>query len=335
MIKTKSNKGIQIGKFFLEGNVILAPLAGYSDLAFRIICEEFGASMTVTEMVNAKGLSFGDEKTLAMLDTTGQKKPVSVQIFGSEPEFMARAAEIVSKMEKFDIIDINMGCPVPKVVKNGEGSALMRTPQLAGQIVRKVKENTNLPVTAKFRKGWSNGSVNAVEFAKILEENGADALCIHGRTRDEFFSGNTDINIIFEVKKAVNIPVIGNGDVKSAQDVENMMDITGCDGIMIGRGAVGNPMLFRQIQNFYNGETNLDENREEDRITEKLNVLIKHYNLAKKLYGNDSAVLNMRKHAHASLKGLNNSSKLKDKINNLESIDDVIIEIENYRGSYF
>ena len=232
----------------------LAPLAGVTDTAFRSICKDLGCGLVYTEMVSAKGLYYKNENTENLLFFSENEKPVAVQIFGSDPFIMAKAAEYFNDNKDVCIIDINMGCPAPKIIKNGDGSALMRDPELAGRIVREVKQASLKPVTVKFRKGFDENSVNAVDFAKVMEHAGADAITVHGRTRSQMYSGEADWDIIKSVKQAVSIPVIGNGDVFTAEAAVDIRNLTGCDAVMIGRGAMGNPWIFRQIMQMNNGD---------------------------------------------------------------------------------
>lgn len=239
---------VKIGDIELCGNLTLAPMAGVTDFAFRRVCRGLGAALTTTEMVSAKALVYKDEKTKALLYITEDEHPCAAQIFGHEPDVMAEAAVMAREISGADIIDINMGCPVGKVVKSGDGSALMRTPELAEEIIRSVVKSAGCPVTVKFRKGWDNGSVNAVDFARMCEDSGAAAVAVHGRTRAQMYAGRADWDIIREVRKAVSIPVIANGDIFAPEDAAHILRYTGCELAMIGRGSFGNPWLFRQGQ---------------------------------------------------------------------------------------
>ncbi len=276
-------------------------------------------------MINAKALSYDDENTKKMLNMPDDGHPVAIQIFGSDPEFMGKAASILNKYPN-QILDINMGCPAPKVVKNGDGSALMKNPELAAKVLSAVVKNSDKPVTLKIRKGWDDTCVNAVEIAKIAEECGISAVAIHGRTREQFYSGKADWDIIRDIKEAINIPVIGNGDVFEVQDAVNMLEKTKCDAIMIGRGSQGNPWIFNRINHYMKTGEILPE----PTLEEKMNTAIKHMNLAVEEHGEYVAVREMRKHIGWYLKGLKNSARYRDQINKITDYKEVIAMLEEY-----
>ena len=316
---------MKIGNVNLDNEVFLSPMAGVTDLPFRLICKEKGCGMLYTEMINAKALCYDDENTKKMLKIEDEEHPIAVQIFGSDPEYMGKAAAIMNQYPN-EILDINMGCPAPKVIKNGDGSALMRNPKLAAEVLKAVVKNSEKPVTLKIRKGWDDDSVNAVEIAKIAEECGISALAIHGRTREQFYSGKADWDIIAEIKQSINIPVIGNGDVFEVQDAVNMLEKTKCDAIMIGRGAQGNPWIFKRINHYMRTGEILPEPTLEEKIT----TAIKHMNLAVAEHGDYVAVREMRKHIGWYLKGLKNSAKYRDQINKITDYKEVITMLEEY-----
>ena len=316
---------MKIGNVQLDNEVFLSPMAGVTDLPFRTICKEKGCGMLYTEMINAKALCYDDENTKKMLNLEDDGHPVAVQIFGSDPEYMGKAASIMNQYTN-DILDINMGCPAPKVIKNGDGSALMRNPKLAAEVLTAVVKNSEKPVTLKIRKDWDDNSVNALEIAKIAEECGISALAIHGRTREQFYSGKADWDIIAEIKQSINIPVIGNGDVFDVQDAVNMLEKTKCDAIMIGRGSQGNPWIFNRINHYMKTGEVLPE----PTLEEKISTAIKHMNLAVAEHGEYVAVREMRKHIGWYLKGLKNSAKYRDQINKITDYKEVISMLEEY-----
>ena len=316
-------KKLKIGNVELENNILLAPMAGITDLPFRLICKEFGPGLVYTEMISSKGLFYNDEKTKLLLDMKGEKRPVAVQIFGSDIESMKYAAEYISQYA--DIIDINMGCPAPKVVKNGDGSRLLLDLELAEKIAKEVVKSAKGPVTIKMRIGWDNENIVAVEAAKIFEQAGISAITVHGRTRNEFYSGNADWNIIKKVKESINIPVIGNGDIKNPRDAKKMFEDTNVDGIMIGRASLGNPWIFRDIINELSGSEKKEISKEE-----KLDIIIKHINYAVEEKGENVAVKEMRKHIAGYIKNMKDASKYRDIINKIDRKDELIACLTEY-----
>lgn len=316
---------MQIGNITLKNNVFLAPMAGITDMPFRILCKEQGCSLVYSEMVSAKGMHFQNAKTYKLIEASSFERPISVQIFGCDPFIMASIAEKLNHCD-IDFIDINMGCPTPKITKNGEGSALMRQPKLVAKIVKKVSNVSAHPVTIKIRKGWDDNSVNAIEIAKIAEENGAKAIAVHARTREQFYEGTADWNIIKEVKSHISIPVIGNGDIKCPEDAKNMLNFTGCDAIMIGRASRGNPWIFNQVISFLDGSVKIPL----PSFDERKNMILRHLNLLIEHKGEAQGVREMRKHIAWYIKGLNNSAQIKNKIFKATSINEVTSLIEEY-----
>lgn len=318
---------MKIGNVILDNKVFLSPMAGVTDLPFRLICKEQDCGMLYTEMINAKALCYDDQNTKKMLKIEAEEHPVAVQIFGSDPAFMAGAAEILNEYPN-EILDINMGCPAPKVIKNGDGSALMKNPKLAEEVLKAVVNKSKKPVTLKIRKGWDDNSVNAVEIAKIAEASGISALAIHGRTREQYYSGKADWDIIAKIKESIDIPVIGNGDVFEVEDAINMINKTNCDAIMIGRGAQGNPWIFKRINHYMQtGEILPGPTGDE-----KINTALRHLKLAVEEHGEYIAVREMRKHIAWYLKGLRGSARLRDEINKIESYEEVVNKLSYYLG---
>lgn len=309
---------MKIGSVVTENNIFLAPMAGVTDMPFRILCREQGCGLVCTEMISAKGMYYKDEKSWKLADLSGQELPAAVQIFGSEPEIMADA---VKKLNNSDagIIDINMGCPTPKITKNGEGSALMLKPELAGDVIKAVAAASDRPVTVKFRKGWDDEHVNAVEFAQMAERSGVSAITVHGRTREQFYSGKADWDIIKKVKEAVSIPVIGNGDIVKPQDAVRMLETTGCDAVAIGRGAQGNPWIFRRTVQYIKTGILLPE----PDLDEKKAMMLRHLAMLTGHKGEYTGVREMRKHIAWYIKGCRNSSQLKDRVFRAVSYDEM------------
>ncbi len=321
-------KKLKIGNLELENNLILAPMAGVTDLPFRMICKKYGKlGLVCNEMVSSKAITFKDEKTLRMLNCKEEERPISMQIFGSEPEIMGQAAKVVSEIA--DIVDINMGCPAPKVVKNGDGSKLLLNLELAEKIIATVVENSTKPVTLKIRKGWDKEHIVAVELAKMAEKNGICAITVHGRTRDEYYSGVADWDIIRQVKENVKIPVIGNGDVKGAEDAKKMFDETGCDGIMIGRATLGNPWIFNEIV------SKLNETAQGNDISlkEKKNTILEHFELLLAEKGEYTATREIRKHIAWYVKGLKNATVIREEINKVETKEAFVKILSEYFNS--
>lgn len=320
---------MKIGTLNLKNNIILAPIAGVTDKAFRLITKPFGPALMYTEMVSGKGLLYKNKRTEVLLEVLNFEKPTAAQIFGHEPEVMSEIAERSLEFGA-DMIDINMGCPAPKIVNNGDGSALMKNPELAGKIISAVRKSVNCPMSVKFRMGWDDDSINAVEFAKTAENNGADAITIHGRTRAQFYSGKANLEIIKKVKEAVKIPVIGNGDVHDGKSAKYMLDYTGCDGIMIGRAAQGNPWLFSSVLHYLKTGDELAP----PTLEERSDIAEKHLRLLVKFKGEHRGVLEGRKHMAWYFKGLCGGAKLRNLINQCDTLEQMLdlISYENLRG---
>lgn len=309
---------LTIGDVTLENNVILAPMAGVTDLPFRLLCREQGAGLLCMEMVSAKAIHYNNKNTEALLEIHPEEIPVSLQLFGSEPDILAETAERIQD-RPYAILDVNMGCPVPKVVNNHEGSALMKEPKLVGEIVAALTKVSKKPVTVKIRKGFDDNHINAVEIAKIAEANGAAAVAVHGRTREQYYAGKADWDIIRQVKEAVSIPVIGNGDVTDPLSAKRLMDETGCDGIMIGRASRGNPWIFKEITQY------LDTGVIPDRPTpaEVRDTILRHAELMLKYKGEYIGIREMRKHVAWYTTGYPNSARLRQMVNDMETFEEL------------
>ncbi|RKM55198.1 tRNA dihydrouridine synthase DusB [Butyrivibrio sp. X503] len=307
---------LQIGNVTLENNIILGPMAGVSDLPFRLLCREMGAGLVCMEMVSAKAIIYKNRNTGMLMEIHEDEHPVSLQLFGSEPAIMQEAVGMI-KDRPYDILDVNMGCPVPKVVSNGEGSALMKKPELIQEIVAALVKVSDRPVTVKIRKGFNDASINAVECALAAAEGGAAAIAVHGRTREQYYSGEADWEIISKVKEAVNVPVIGNGDVRTPQDAQRMFDETGCDGVMVARAAQGNPFIFREFKSFF--ETG--EICEKPSMQEIYDTVIRHADLQLQYKGEYIGIREMRKHVSWYTYGMPGSAKFRNEINQMTDMD--------------
>lgn len=318
---------LNIGGITTDGNVMLAPMAGVTDLPFRLLCKECGASLVYTEMVSAKAITYGNKNTQMLLKIDERERPAAVQLFGSEPDVMAEAVGLIEH-RNFDIIDINMGCPVPKIVNNGEGSALMKDRKLAARIIDAVVKATGKPVTVKFRKGFAKDDNCAVEFAKMAESCGAKAVAVHARTREQYYAGEADWDVIAEVKKAVNIPVIGNGDIFEVSDIKRMYERTGADAFMIGRAARGNPWIFERARE-YMRTGNIPPAPALHEIAE---MILLHARMNIEYKGEYTGMREMRKHAAWYTQGLKNSARFRDKLSHISSYDELEEIIRKYIG---
>ncbi len=317
---------LKIGNIQLKNNVLLAPMAGVTDKAFRMITKPFGPALMYTEMVSGKGLFYKSKKTADLLETEAEEKPVAVQLFGHEPEVLASIAQRALDYGA-EIIDINMGCPAPKITGNGDGSALSKNPALAGEIVAAVVQAVSVPVTVKIRKGWNDESTTAVEMAKIAEKSGASAVTVHGRTREQFYSGSVDLDIIRAVKTAVSIPVIGNGDIVDEDSAKRMLDYTGCDGIMIGRGAQGNPWIFERVIHFLQTGEKLPlptAHQRAEKMAEHLELLVEYK-------GDHRGIQEARKHMAWYIKGCKGGAFLRNEIMKAASKEEMLKIIEYLR----
>lgn len=317
---------LKIGNVELNNNIILGPMAGFTDRPFRIICEKFSPGLTITEMISSKGIFYNDEKTKILMNTKGEKRPVAIQIFGSDEESIKYTVEYINKNKLCEIIDINMGCPAPKVVKNGDGSKLLLDLIKVEKITKAAVQNSDIPITVKIRKGWDNDHINAVEVAKVIEKSGASAITIHGRTRSEFYTGKADWNIIKQVKENVKIPVIGNGDIRTPEDAKKIFEQTNCDGIMISRASLGNPWIFEQVQEYLEGKEIRNISNDE-----KLKIILEHIDLETKEKGELTGIREMRKHLAFYIKGTENASEIREKINHIENKK----ELEKTLTEYF
>ena len=312
---------MKIGNIEIKG-ALLAPLAGVTDMAFREMCRDFGAGYSVTEMVSAKALSFNDRKSLELMEISDNEHPCGIQLFGNEPVLMAEAAKLAVKCN-CDVVDINMGCPAPKIANNGCGSALMKNPALCGEIVKAIKNAVDVPVTVKIRKGFDDENINAVEVAQTCEENGADAVVIHGRTRQQYYSGCCDLDIIKKVKESVKIPVIGNGDIRDVKSGIKMLEYTNCDGIMIARGALGKPWIFKIFDEYFkSGQVTETPSNEE-----KVQIILKHIEKVCSYKGEYMGILQSRKHLAWYLKGFKGAAAFRNesgRVNTLKEVNELL-----------
>lgn len=314
---------MKIGNVVIKSRLALAPIAGVTDMAFRKVCRDFGAGYTETEMVSAKALSFNDKKSFELMELSADEHPCAIQIFGSEPEIMANAAKLAVESGA-DIVDINMGCPAPKIANNGSGSALMKNPPLCGEIVQAVKSAVDIPVTVKIRKGFDDDSITAVEVAEICEKNGVDAIIVHGRTRQQYYSGACDLNIIKAVKENVSVPVIGNGDVRDIKSAEKMLEYTGCDGLMIARAALGSPWIFKILKEYFDKGNIINPPNPE----EKLKIMAEHIELVCKYKGEKMGMLQSRKQISWYLKGFRGAAAFRNEAGRVCTLDDMYTLID-------
>ncbi len=317
---------MKIGNVEIKNNIALAPMAGVTDLPYRILCKEMGCGLLYTEMVSAKAILYKNKNTEPLLETNESENPIAVQLFGSDPEIMGNMARKLCEERTFDIIDINMGCPVPKIVNNHEGSALMKNPKLVEEILTNIVSKVDRPVTIKIRKGFDEQNVNAVEIAKVAESCGVSAIAVHGRTREQYYSGNADYKVIADVKHNVSIPVIGNGDIRGIEDAKRIYEETGCDGIMIGRAARGNPWIFRDIADYFEkGVINEPPDRQEVK-----KMILRHAGLLIKYKGEYTGIREMRKHVAWYTTGMPHSSNIRNMVNQTENYDELAELIEKF-----
>ncbi|MBO8169756.1 MAG: tRNA dihydrouridine synthase DusB [Thermoanaerobacteraceae bacterium] len=300
-------------------------MAGVTDKVFRILAKEAGCGLVVTEMVSAKALTYNNRRTYKLIDISGEQPPVAIQLFGSEPGVMAEAAKIVEQIGA-DLVDVNMGCPTPKIVKNGEGAALMQQPALAVKIVEAMKQAVSIPVTVKMRAGWDAGSINAPELARELEAAGADMIAVHGRTREQFYSGSADWGLIAKVKSRVSVPVVGNGDIWQPEDAARMLEETGCDGVMIGRGSLGNPWIFKRTFELLRNGTKIPPPTPQ----EKVKMALRHLDMMVTFKGEYVAVREMRKHIAWYLKDMRNAARMRERVNQRQSVEDLRNLLQKY-----
>lgn len=320
---------LKIGSITLKNRLILGPMAGVTDLPFRLLCREQGAGLVCMEMVSAKGILYNNKNTSALLSIDEKEHPVSLQLFGADPDIISEMAKKIED-QPFDILDLNMGCPVPKVVNNGEGSALMKNPALAGKIIEKTASAIQKPVTVKIRKGFDDAHVNAVEMAHIAQESGAAAIAVHGRTREQYYSGKADWDIIRRVKEAVHIPVIGNGDLFTAQDVIRMKNETGCDGFMIARGAQGNPWIFSQLLHYFKTGTEAPKPTPQ----ETADMVLAHARMQLEFKGTYTGIREMRKHAAWYTSGYKHASAVRREMNEIETYEQLKQLMQRFAQTY-